>query len=254
MGHVVDDMEETSQPYEAVPLVLIRGLMGDASYWDYFKQLLQQRLARNVYLLDLTAAFDRDESVQLDEWVERLRAQLYAEFGHRRCHLVSLSLGAVVALNWQQRYPEEVASITLMNAAFIDGEQRWQPRRWLLLLKLALLTLWPGDRPSRWLRWLSAWPTLHSPWPEDKKPPENLRRLVAQYQILLKGTSLRQPQAPCQLLVSRHDRLVHCQHGYQLAERWQAPLFPHLSAGHDLALDDPRWVCEKITDWVIRNE
>ncbi|MFM2482381.1 alpha/beta fold hydrolase [Celerinatantimonas sp. YJH-8] len=247
-------MDDTSRINSAPPIVLIRGLMGDASYWDYFKQLLEQRLQRNVYLLDLTTAFDRDESVHLDEWVERLRQHLNEEFGHRRCHLVSLSLGAVVALNWQQRFPDEVASCTFINAAFIDGQQRWQPQRWWLLIKLAVLTLWPGNRPERWLRWLSAWPTLHSPWPDDKEPPVNVRRLVAQYQILLKGVAFSQPSAPCQLLVSRHDRLVHCSHSYQLAERWQSPLFPHLSAGHDLALDDPRWVCEKITDWVIRHD
>jgi pimeloyl-ACP methyl ester carboxylesterase len=47
-------------------------------------------------------------------------------------------------------------------------------------------------------------------------------------------------------LGSRRDRLVNVACSRDLAHRYAAPCLEHPWAGHDLPLDDPDWVCERV--------
>ncbi|CAG9294978.1 alpha/beta fold hydrolase [Celerinatantimonas diazotrophica] len=232
------------------PVVLIRGLLGENYYWLRFQQILEQTLQRKVVLVSLREQLS-SQTQSCADLVETFRTQLYEQTQGYSCHLVSLSLGANVALQWQHQFSDEIKSVTLINPLVIDREHRWHPRLWWILLKILVLSVLTSSQSRRWFKRLSAWPGLH---PELTEMTNSLalrcEPLVKQIKLFMQSGSSFSPKGSLQLLVSRHDHWVHSSLSYALAAKWQVPLFPHLSAGHDLALDDPRWVCEKLTDWV----
>lgn len=232
------------------PVVLIRGLLGENYYWQHFQQILEQALQRKVILVSLREQLSNQTQTSA-ALVEGFRAQLYEQTQSYQCHLVSLSLGANVALQWQQQFSDEIKSVTLINPLVVDRAHRWHPRLWWLLLKILVLSILTSSQSNRWFKRLSAWPGLH---PELTEMVNSLSlrggALVKQLKLFMQSSSSFSPKVALQLLVSRHDHWIHSSLSYSLATLWQVPLFPHLSAGHDLALDDPRWVCEKLIDWV----
>ncbi|MFM2475694.1 alpha/beta fold hydrolase [Celerinatantimonas sp. MCCC 1A17872] len=232
------------------PVVLIRGLLGEHYYWQHFQQMLEQTLQRKVILVSLREQLS-SQTQSSAALVETFRDLLYSQTQSHQCHVVSLSLGANAALYWQQQFSDEVKSVTLINPLVIDKTQRWHPLLWWLLSKIVVLSMFTSSHSKRWFKRLSAWPGLH---PELIEQPSALSlhswQLVKQFKLFIKASCSFSPKVALQLLVSRHDHWISASLSYRLAAIWQAPLFPHLSGGHDLALDDPRWVCEKLTDWV----
>jgi pimeloyl-ACP methyl ester carboxylesterase len=53
----------------------------------------------------------------------------------------------------------------------------------------------------------------------------------------------------CLVLCGRNDLLVNPRCSQRLARHLGATMVEHPSAGHDLPLDDPAWLLEKITKW-----
>jgi hypothetical protein len=51
------------------------------------------------------------------------------------------------------------------------------------------------------------------------------------------------------VLAGEHDRLVAVQCSKAVAKRWGVALQLHPSAGHDLTLDDGRWVAAAVRQW-----
>ncbi|MBL8992535.1 MAG: hypothetical protein JNM63_04295 [Spirochaetia bacterium] len=62
----------------------------------------------------------------------------------------------------------------------------------------------------------------------------------------------RAPEAssvPTLLVKSAHDRLINSKCSERLSKSLGFPIAVHPTAGHDLALDDPEWLIEKILAW-----
>ncbi|SJM94101.1 Hydrolase or acyltransferase-like protein (fragment) [Crenothrix polyspora] len=53
------------------------------------------------------------------------------------------------------------------------------------------------------------------------------------------------------LLSSQKDHLVSPECSIAIQRRWQLDLATHPWAGHDLCLDQPLWVIDKIKRWVV---
>jgi len=60
------------------------------------------------------------------------------------------------------------------------------------------------------------------------------------------------PDTDVLILSSKQDRLVHVSCSLAIASRWKCPAQLHPMAGHDLVLDDPNWVIEKVQRWLDR--
>jgi pimeloyl-ACP methyl ester carboxylesterase len=74
-----------------------------------------------------------------------------------------------------------------------------------------------------------------------------LRQLIAAARY--RGPAVA-PAMPVLLLASRGDRLVDVACSRAMAARFGGALVEHADAGHDLPLDDPRWVAERVRDWL----
>ena len=247
-----------------LPWVLLRGLTREAGHWGPLPALLGERLpGTRILTLDLPGAGERHamrSPTSIRATMGDCRAQLQA-LGVTRCHLLAMSLGAMVAVEWAHRHPQEVASAVLVNTSlrpFSAWHQRLRPRHYPALLGV----LWPWRdahaREAVVLRLTSrrrftsaqkmavvdAWVALRERHPVSTT--NALRQLLAAARY---RAPTQAPGVPLLVVVGAGDGLVEpaCSHRFALA--WQLPIRTHPSAGHDLALDDPAWLAEEVTAW-----
>ena len=174
--------------------------------------------------------------------------------------LLAMSLGAMVATEWAYQSPEEIAGCVLINTsfqAFSPFYHRLRPRNYLPLLRLALLSSAPAETERALLRLTSnevaKRESVIAAWIETRrhrpvKAVNALRQLLAALRYRARTVP---PATALLILCSEHDRLVHFECSMTIASCWKCSLALHPSAGHDIALDDPDWVIERIQRWLI---
>lgn len=238
--------------------VLLRGLTREAGHWGSFTQALSSRLPGRVLTPDLpgNGRLYRERSpLRIAEMVESCRGQLRLQAVQGPCHVVALSLGAMVALAWAARWPGEIAAGVLINTSASDlapWHRRLRPAAlaavpaWLLgrddaareaaILRLTCRRV--AEVPPLWL-------ALRRERPVSRV--NALRQLAAAAAFRLPAAA---PAVPWLLLASRGDALVDAACSQALAARWHLPLALHPDAGHDLPLDAEDWVLERIAQWL----
>lgn len=247
-----------------LPWVLLRGLTREAGHWGPLPALLAERLpGTRILTIDLPGAGERHamrSPTSIRATMDDCRAQLQA-LGVTRCHLLAMSLGAMVAVEWAHRHPQEIASAVLVNTSlrpFSAWHQRLRPRHYPALIGV----LWPGrdahTREAVVLRLTSrrrftaaqriavidAWVALRERHPVSMT--NALRQLLAAARYRAPAQA---PNVPLRVLVGAGDGLVDPGCSRRLAQAWQLPIAEHPTAGHDLALDDPDWVATQVETW-----
>lgn len=171
--------------------------------------------------------------------------------------LLAISLGAMVAVDWSSRYPEEIAANVLINTSmrpFSPFFQRLRPANYGALLKLAFSDVTSVAWERTVLRLTSDmaideilpyWTSIRMECPVSHA--NALRQLLAAAGFRAPET---QPPAPTLVLASEQDHLVLVDCSKTLAKRWQCELRIHSSAGHDLTLDDGPWVAAQVRTWL----
>lgn len=238
--------------------LLLRGLTRDSHHWGAFPALLARSVDGAVHAIDLPGN-GRLNSLPSFTRVERMADYCRMEAARRGLqppfHLLALSLGAMIAVEWAARHPAELAALVLVNTSLRPHcrfHERLRPRAYLPLLGL----MWPGTSYARWertvlaltsrvrrdsKRLLADWVAWHAQHP--------VRRINALRQLLAAAnyTAPHEPIAvPMLLLASERDGLVHSDCSKHLAAAWDRPLALHPEAGHDLPLDDAQWVIRQI--------
>jgi pimeloyl-ACP methyl ester carboxylesterase/uncharacterized membrane protein HdeD (DUF308 family) len=110
------------------PLVFLHGIEGSSRYWGPIARGLAAE--REVLTMDLLG-FGRSPRplslrYSMDDHVFYVRRTIRRSLGeHRRFRLVAHSLGAMIALGYAARYPDEVVDLTLFDPpVFLDDEDR----------------------------------------------------------------------------------------------------------------------------------
>ena len=239
--------------------VLLRGLTREAGHWGGFVAEFEARLpGARVVCVDLpgSGAHHREVSPwRIGPMVESVREELTARGLTPPYHLLALSLGGMVALDWAKRRPDELAGAVLLNtslAGLSPLHHRLQPAAWPSLAGLAIGAL---HREATVLRLTSARPGDHAGTPSEWAAIRAARPVSA-------GNALRQliaaaryrapcvkPDVPLLLLAGARDGLVDPRCSLALARRWAVPLEMHPGAGHDLPLDDGPWVAAQVMAW-----
>lgn len=239
--------------------VLLRGLVRESRHWGAFVPTLAAHLPQSrLIALDLPgngALHQQRSPSNVADMVEACRAQLQAQGVPPPYYLCAVSMGAMVAVQWAYRYPQEIAAQVLINTSmrpFSPFYQRLRMRNWPTVLRLAL-----GATPVQWeaavLRMttqqphpevLAQWVRWHATCPVSRM--NALRQLLAAARFCAPPA---RPVVPTLLLASTHDQLVSVRCSEALAQAWQRPLQQHPSAGHDVTLDDPEWVAEAVRAW-----
>lgn len=242
--------------------ILLRGLARESRHWGSFPQTLRTHLSdANVVLVDLPGngrCWQQRSPTSIDAMVEHCRQQL-TELGiEPPYNLVALSLGAMVAAAWCVNYPHEISRGVLINTSFKTFSPFWQrlrPSCYLTFLRLILMSHNPLQREQLVLRLTS------SEHIEDESVAERWSHYAIDSPLswrnvcrqIFAASQFRAPvAAPCVpllILASLGDRMVNSHCSQQIAEKWNASLALHPTAGHDLPLDDSAWVIQQIVTW-----
>ncbi|MBT9595745.1 MAG: alpha/beta hydrolase [Vitreoscilla sp.] len=244
--------------------VLLRGLTRERRHWGPVPDMLRAAWPGvRVLTPDLpgNGSLHTERSpARVAAMVDAIRRQLREQGVAPPVHLLALSLGGMVAVEWAARWPAEVAGAVLVNTSlrpFSAFHQRLRPANYPALARLA----WGGGagpraREQAILQLTSARPADHealldewAAWRVEQpvSPSNAVRQLLAAARY---RAPAQPPAVPMLVLASAGDRLVDPACSRRLAAAWGLPLDEHPHAGHDLPLDDPRWVVEQVTRWL----
>ena len=247
----------------ATPWILLRGLTRESRHWGNFPQRLGEAFpGAPVVCLDLPGN-GKLNGLESPPSVEAMADYCHSELANRGvalpCRVLAMSLGAMVAVAWAQRHPDDVAAAVLINTSlrpFSPFHHRLRPENYRRLLRLfaaklndreletAILEMTtrlqqhPAATIDAWLQWRRENPVSRR---------NALRQLLAAARYRAR---LQRPLERLLLLASARDALVDTRCSLQLAARWDADIDVHPAAGHDLPLDDPAWVVEQIRRWL----
>ncbi len=243
--------------------VFLRGLSREAAHWAEFPRLFEEKFpGAKAMAIDLPGNGEfhaQNTPTSLIGIVEHVR-----ETWSKRnptpgspVHLFGMSLGAMVSLQWMQRYPGEIASSVLINTSlrgFSPFYERMSPSAYGLLLRVFI----ESDTRSR-EELILRLTSQKKDWDENElrqrvkiqeKHPVSKWNAIRQIGAALSTVDSNQrPPQPVLILNSLGDLLVHPKCSQAIAKAWSAPIERHAWAGHDLVLDDPQWTLESLAKW-----
>jgi len=244
--------------------VLLRGLTREARHWGEFPAALAGGVeADAIVALDLPGCGARHAErspADVPAIAEAARQTLFERGVPPPYRLIGLSLGGMVVVAWATAHPDDVLGAVLVNTSlrgFGAWHERLRPRHHLPLLAAliggdaaalertilritsrhahpdaaSLLERWVGWRRERPVSRANAWRQL---------------RAAARYRCATR------PPVPLLVLASTQDELVDPECSRRMATAWHTAIAWHPTAGHDLPLDDPRWVVNEIATWLAR--
>jgi len=246
--------------------ILLRGLVREHAHWHGFADRFADALGagHRVMCIDLPGNGDRfrDRSpTRIADMVESAREQLARLGVDGPVHLVALSLGGMVTMEWLRRHPGEVASAALINSSAAPVSPFWhrlKPANYAAIVRHGLLG---RDRLKRERLILEI--TTNRLTNDDKDRIAREFRRIDQARPVSAANTLRQlwaaarfraPKAlpdgrPLLVINAAGDRLVDPRCSAALAARWSARRAVHPDGGHDLSLDDPSWLAETLACW-----
>jgi pimeloyl-ACP methyl ester carboxylesterase len=248
--------------------VLLRGLTREARHWGGVPAQLKLQLtntpaAGDVLTPDLpgSGVFHQQACPpSVPAMVDFVRDQLRAQGSQPPWCLLAMSLGGMVATDWAQRYPWEVARLVLINTSmrpFSGITQRLRPGNWFALAALAarwqdaghaerLIHQLTCNNTATRADDIAAWIHIRKTAPVRATNGWHQLRAASQF-----SCGEEAPACPTLLLSSRQDRLVNANCSRRLASAWKTPHEIHLWAGHDLPHDDPGWLCQQVARWLL---
>lgn len=261
-----------------VQWILLRGLAREVRHWGTFPADLERGLAPLAEKLDVRASVscidlpgtgrysEMRSPASIPEITEFVRSK-YLEVRQRmreqgdepsnQSHLVSISLGGMVASEWIHRWPDDFSSAVLINTSFrglspVHHRLTWDAYGHIFRIARSTDSLereknvlkMVSNRPELIEAIAAEWSRLHLERPVS---PENfVRQLLAAARY---EPHADPPGVPTLVLNSRLDRMVSPSCSEKIAARWNAEIRRHATAGHDLPLDDSPWVVDQLRTW-----
>lgn len=241
-----------------VDIYLIRGLAREAAHWGGFtKQLEEQEFVKQVVFLDLPGAgrFHKISSpLQINEYAEFLLSQIPEDSQSKV--VVSISLGSMVAVEMACLKPDVFKKIYVINTSFSNLSPFYHRLQLKALKQFGAIGLARSlqDRERAILKMVShstdKWEALSQSFAEvaELRPFKNanlVRQLIAAGTYRIKK---EKPRVPIVVFNSLGDEMVSPSCSNKLAAHWSLPLYTHPSAGHDIPIDAPEWLIEKLKE------
>lgn len=245
--------------------VFLRGLTRESRHWGEFPAIFRSAIPdAEIVALDLpgNGQLNRMPSpTSVAAMAEYCRAELLLRGIRPPYRLLAMSLGAMVAVAWAEKHPEELAGCVLINTSlrpFSPFYRRLRPGNYPALLKLALPGGNAAAREEIILRMTSqlagnraqiveAWSAWRYQHPVSRA--NALRQLWAASRY---RAPARKPSVRMLLLAGADDALVDPRCSRRLARLWRVDFAEHPGAGHDIPLDDGAWVALQVRDWLQR--
>lgn len=238
--------------------ILLRGLARESGHWLDFPSVMAPQLGA-CFPLDLpgTGQLHKLQSpARMREITEFVRAQK-AFLPQGEYFAVGVSLGGMVLSDWVSRYPSELKGIVLINSSRGDLSppyKRMIPQAGARLLR-ARLSASLYERELKILSVISQRQERHKEWAEQwaeiaRQRPISAATISRQlFAATTLSLSRKVSDVPALVLSSLGDQLVDPSCSTRMAEAWDCEIQRHPWGGHELQLDDPEWVVEKIKAW-----
>lgn len=233
-------------------IVLIRGLFRGKFHWGTFLDHLQATFPdKQILCLDIPGVGERTNELSpcsIEGMVESLRTQLDLT---TPVDVVSISMGGMIGLKWAEMYPSEIDRLVCINTSSRGASPfyyRLKPNNYVNLL-LALIVSVPSREllnyqmlSNQALRQdiLDAWVLL-----DQKYPMRKINFFRQLYAAMWFKASL--PECELFFVSSTQDSMVDYRATQALAKKWNANLIINEQDGHDIPLDNPIWLCEKLS-------
>ncbi len=236
--------------------LLIRGLLREQRHWGDFVPTLQQQFSDcRIITLDFPGNGELNHLTspqQIADYTEALRQQMESK---QNIRLIAISLGGMIALDWMTRYKDEIESTVLINTSVRPYSRFYQRLRWQVYPKIFTMLLQSAQIREQKILQLTSnlYPQQNKllkqwvAWQQQKpvSATNALRQIKAAANFYLNN----RPTQPILILSSKQDRLVDYHCSLNLHKAWNTAYQQHPNAGHDLPLDDPRWLTENIALW-----
>lgn len=245
---------------------LIRGLIREKRHWGGFIDHLKMVFPKaKISTIDISGSgdyFNDSSPLSIREMVERMRQDyLKLKTENEASHLIAISLGGMISVEWMKAHPEDFEQATLINTSFggiSPVYHRLLPQALIFLLKVPLLK--GREKESRILKLvtnhehifqdtLNLWENIQKERPVSLE--NTLRQLFAGATFTVGDFT---PPIPIRILASTRDRMVSVKCSRAIAREWNLPIEEHPTGGHDLTVDDPAWVAEKIKQACVVTE
>lgn len=236
--------------------ILLRGLAREKQHSEAFlEQLKKASPDSEVISLDFPGAgdyFRLSSPMSITGIAEFVHSHFPKHRAEKRT-LVAISLGGMVAVEIARLYPKSIDDLVLINSSFKNLNQmfeRLQPEALLHILKAGAATTTEA-REDAVLKMVSNNPQrglMVSKWSEIARlRPVSVGNFAKQlFAAATYNLPETKPDIPIYVFTSEGDRMVSPKCSKKLAEHWQLPIAIHPSAGHELYLDAPDWVIEKL--------
>jgi pimeloyl-ACP methyl ester carboxylesterase len=247
--------------------ILLRGLTRETRHWGAFESTMRAHgiIGENerVMLIDLPGNGDehaRTAPLSVHALTDFVRVRAISLGVTMPCRVLAMSLGAMVASAWAQRYPHDIERLVLVNTSmrpFARAYERLRPSAWRMLARI--VANWNDARQCEQLIHML---TCHrtdtfdadvARWSAFTRTSASnaWRQLLAAARF---SAQISAPRCPVLLLASARDALVNPVCSARIAQQWRATHALHAWAGHDLPHDDPDWTCATIATWLVTHE
>lgn len=244
-------------------IILLRGLARESGHWLDFPTRLTNALdcMCKVDLIDFPGCgkyCTQEALASVEAMTDHARKESGISESKEANYVVGISMGGMIALDWAQRFPSELRAIVLINSSTGNQPLWWRlrPRAWLpMLIAIALTTKWReylilknvSNSSDLYYAHLEQWLDIQRQHPVTRHTI--IRMLMAAARFHPRSRCI----TPGIILTSEYDRFVSTNSSKALANHFDWPLACHPQAGHDLPMDEPDWVCEKIASFIRGN-
>ncbi len=250
--------------------LLLRGLIRESRHWLDFPEYFASHVRSvdgtptSVVFVDLPGFGTENDSpvpATVPEFVDDMRLRLRRQVPEgEKIGICAVSLGGMVGLSWLARYPDDFACGVIINSSLGDVSPLWHrmlPRTWPNIVRSPFMNHAARERM------LLGMTRSQGNLDEDARryaevaalTPPKPKNAVAQIRAAMKVRSPAAVAVPTWILASTGDQLVswHCSEA--IARRLTLPLKLNEGTGteaasHDLPLDQPGWVCDRINELV----
>jgi len=243
--------------------LLIRGLARERRHWGKFPVDLEAALdSSKVFTLELPGVGKKSEVdaySTIGEYADHLRSEwLHLKSEHPGpWGIIAISMGGMISMNWCSRYPHDMAALVLLNSSagnLSPPHHRFSPKAMGMVLKLFFKENYL-EREESILKL-----TTHKTHPSSElikeyasysqEHPIKRKNFIKQIYAASKFIVPEELKLNLLILAGKYDSLASYECSKTLSRHFSVNYFINEEAGHDLPLDDPSWVIERIKSFL----
>ncbi len=246
-----------------VPIVLVRGLLRESGHWKYMIEALTEASPELTIITPNVpgngALYHQQSPLSIEKMLPEVLKQLPSDC--ERYHLVTISMGSMLASEWAHTLPGQVASLTLINPSFARYSPFWQRINLNALIHIGASSLkgsiafqqsildWTSPTNAKQPQVLEHHLNLTKKHPVSGQNARRQLYAASKY----KGRPFP-PTCPTQIIVSRGDKLVDSRCGEAIAKAWKVEIKRFDCDAHDLPLAMPYALTDHLLHWLANVE